>query len=288
MFTFNVRPLLWLYVFFMKSIYIFKIFILSFCIFFTPSLALPIIGIISDHEVNPKNKEILPVFKINSYYITALQNSCRGYDVGIIIIPIDKDSAHSYAQLLDALIIPDYKYDIDPKLYGQHKKSKTNFIPNDARIEFEIEMIREFMKTKKPILALGHGMHILNIVHGGTLIQDIASEKKLFGGINHLDNSGKAHEVEIEPNTLLADILAHDSKATNKGFKIWTNSMHNQALGTVGQGLKIIARTKDGNVESIQGMNQPFLLGVQWAPEYLVTISDAKLFDGFCKVVARK
>jgi putative glutamine amidotransferase len=47
------------------------------------------------------------------------------------------------------------------------------------------------------------------------------------------------------------------------------NSLHNQAVDTVGDNLMALAHDEDGFIQAIEDPDKDFMLGVQWHPEYL-------------------
>jgi putative glutamine amidotransferase len=48
------------------------------------------------------------------------------------------------------------------------------------------------------------------------------------------------------------------------------NSLHHQAVNRAGQGIRIVARDRDGLVQGIESTEHAFLIGVQWHPEWLI------------------
>ena len=49
------------------------------------------------------------------------------------------------------------------------------------------------------------------------------------------------------------------------------NSLHHQAVGRIGDGLRVVAKCPDGVIEAIERIDSDrFLIGVQWHPEKLV------------------
>ena len=48
------------------------------------------------------------------------------------------------------------------------------------------------------------------------------------------------------------------------------NSLHHQGIRDLAPGLVAVAHAPDGLIESVEGVDHPFALGVQWHPENLV------------------
>jgi putative glutamine amidotransferase len=103
----------------------------------------------------------------------------------------------------------------------------------------------------------------LNVFRSGSLVQDIESENA-DSKINHSPGRGvaKAHTVEIEPGSRLAEIVGASKT-------IAVNSSHHQSADAVGDGLRVVARcAEDGIVEALEGTAPGhFVLAVQWHPE---------------------
>ena len=66
------------------------------------------------------------------------------------------------------------------------------------------------------------------------------------------------------------------------------NSLHHQSVKNLGQGLKIAATAPDGVIEAIEMSAKPFVLGVQWHPEWLLNSEPMqRIFDAFVEASAR-
>jgi putative glutamine amidotransferase len=81
------------------------------------------------------------------------------------------------------------------------------------------------------------------------------------------------HSVSVMSGTLLERILGAAS--------VEVNSLHHQAVDTLGKGLTIAARAHDLTVEGITADSaDDRMVGVQWHPELLLrTPAGAELFD---------
>ena len=81
------------------------------------------------------------------------------------------------------------------------------------------------------------------------------------------------HTIQLETNGEFQKLFAQDS--------LLVNSLHHQAIDTLGKGLKVEAQAPDGIIEGISGDH---LLGVQWHPELMGKIDPLmkRLFEWLC------
>ena len=70
--------------------------------------------------------------------------------------------------------------DVHPKYYGENEVHETCVL-DDERDDMEFPLLDMFVKAKKPILAICRGMQVVHTYFGGTLYQDLPSQK----GVNH-------------------------------------------------------------------------------------------------------
>jgi len=149
--------------------------------------------------------------------------------------------------------------DIAPCLYGQETHPGCGK-PNPVRDDFEYPFLKAVLAAEKPVLCICRGMQLLNVVRGGSLLQDIKPSQKY----DHLDFSHRAsftHPVELAEGSVLEDLFRQRT--------IQVNSLHHQAVDRLGNGLRKAAWSPDGFVEAIELEGQPFALGVQWHPEHM-------------------
>jgi len=148
--------------------------------------------------------------------------------------------------------------DIDPALYGQQAGTDALYGVNRAADEFEASLISTAIDQKLPVFGICRGLQLINVVHGGTLIQDLGKPTIHTASS---DNAVMArHEIKIQPGRRLASILGTEQRQIMSG--------HHQAIGRLGKGLCISALAEDGVVEAVEYDNEAvWLLGVQWHPE---------------------
>ena len=141
--------------------------------------------------------------------------------------------------------------------------------PTPARDEFELALLKAVMDTGKPVLGICRGEQILNVALGGTLIQDIPSQRPEAAGENHRDNEHRYapnHPARVLPGTLLHSLMGCD--------ELLTNSVHHQAVDTPAPGMRVCALSPAGIVEGIEATDGRFLLGLQWHPEAVAAVEE--------------
>lgn len=154
--------------------------------------------------------------------------------------------------------------DIDPAFYGGEE------IYNDrpaefqtARDQFEATIYRYAQEKGLPVLGICRGLQLVNVLEGGTLIQDLGDEGN---ALHKKETHDKQHAVNIIPGSLL-----HGIAGENMGR---VNSAHHQAVdaGTISDALQANAWSADDPaiVEGLEFKNKTgksFMLCVQWHPE---------------------
>jgi len=186
-----------------------------------------------------------------------------------VILPVIRNEAalERYIQSLDGLVVIGGA-DVPPSAYGQEPVPQTKTMPVE-RYEFESKLISQWLKTDKPLLGVCLGAQFVNVVAGGTLIQDIPTQvgtKVIHRG------RGAEHIIIVEPRSRLRKILGAE--------RVIVNSSHHQAIGDVGRGLKVVARSEDGIIEALEMSGGRFCLLVQWHPERMKDADHRKALFG--------
>lgn len=171
--------------------------------------------------------------------------------------------------------------DVNPARYGESPHAETE-TPDDARDRLETALIAEALERDLPILAICRGMQILNVQHGGTLVQHLepVEHHRQRPG----DKSISAHSIEIVPGTMLARIAGDKLRQE-------VNSRHHQSVARLGAGLVVSATDpRDGVIEALERPDKRFVIGVQWHPENQTAEKEAiarKLFDAFAAAISK-
>ena len=215
----------------------------------------PLIGICTDHIAHfPKPGRDRSYLKLYPEYATSLVQA----GATPLLLPIVPD-VQSISPLLDLVqgVVTVGADDYPPQWYGKSP------IPADvpvtrSRAEFDLEFSKLlYDRTDLPVFAVCGGMQMAVIHGGGSLIQDLPTG----GAIEHRDDPDglRQHEVEIEPDSLLAKACGVT--------RTEVNSMHHQAVEHPGHRVRVTARAPDGVIEAIEFTDHRWRIGVQWHPE---------------------
>lgn len=178
-----------------------------------------------------------------------------------VVLPLEKDDV-DIPQLLmmcDGVLLTG-GHDVNPTHYGE-ETLKACGKPNDERDAMELEIIAQCLETDKPIFAICRGLQLLNVALGGTLYQDLPSQRP--GSLDHEMKPPyylEQHAVNVDPKQPLGRLL----KETSMGV----NSYHHQGIKKLAEPLIPMATATDGLVEAAHLPAKRFAWGVQWHPEY--------------------
>ena len=225
----------------------------------------PIIGVFADTmRCNKGGFGDVTRQYINAAYISAVE------DAGAVpfIIPVSNDleKTKKLIDLCDGLLFPGGE-DIDPGYYGENPHKNLGEIRPEVD-KFLFHSLLYALEQRKPALGICKGMQMMVVATGGSLYQDIYSqrEEETFLHCQSGRRTYGVHQVQIDKDSRLFQIL--------ETGQIATNSMHHQSVRTLGKGLRLSAHTEDGIVEAVESLDGR-LIGVQWHPEEMVPESGA-------------
>jgi putative glutamine amidotransferase len=185
----------------------------------------------------------------------------------------------AYLDELDGLVVTGGAFDIDPRLYGATERHPTIGL-KAARTAFEWAITEKALARDLPVLGICGGQQLLNVVLGGTLIQHIPDS--VVDPLAHEQPNPRneaGHMVSIVEGTLLHRVVGTTSLAVN--------SAHHQAAERTGPGVMVSAAAPDGVVEAIEHGGYRFCLGVQWHPEFFISMGDRRIFEAFVAAARR-
>lgn len=235
------------------------------------ALLKPVIGIFPSYDAEKKQ-----VF-LNRTYIDAITESG-----GIpFIVPLSEENERvlEYLDLIDGIVFSGGT-DIAPEYYGETNAGKSlgiiDFLDSCEKLAIKLSLDADI-----PVLGICRGMQALNVFCGGSLIQDIPSER----GVSVVHNLPKPeiafHKITVEKSSPLSEAMGFGSHTVN--------SYHHQAVKNIAPEFSACAAAEDGIIEAIYHKNKKFVLGVQWHPErdQDKAAENKNIIDYFIKICSR-
>ncbi|MFN2389086.1 MAG: gamma-glutamyl-gamma-aminobutyrate hydrolase family protein [Actinomycetota bacterium] len=205
----------------------------------------------------------------STFELVPTEDAPRDLDVTTGVDPLDPSSLEGAV----GLVLPGGG-DIDPALYGAELHPKTKNV-SERRDRYELTLLDEALRRDLPVLAICHGMQLLNVHLGGTLDQHLADRP---GRLEH--DTGRpaptpAHDVDLAGSDLLAEALG--------STRVAVNTSHHQGLLDVAPELEEVAWAPDGVLEGVVATGYSWVVGVQWHPEAMVEHdpTQLRLFEAF-------
>ena len=150
--------------------------------------------------------------------------------------------------------------DIDPGWYGADPSPHLD-PPSRDRDLFELAMFAVARQRRLPVLGVCRGIQLINVALGGTLYQDLPSERP--GSVEHRPEGPRdlrSHRVRLLPNSRAARALGTTAAQVN--------SSHHQAIKDLAPGLVASGWSDDELIEAVETpAGAPWVLAVQWHPE---------------------
>ena len=170
-------------------------------------------------------------------------------------------------------------HDVSPEFYGQARLPACG-ATCAQRDAMEAGVLRRAMAADKPVLGICRGLQFVNAALGGTLWQDLPSQRP--SDVTHRQTApydAPSHGVEILPDTPLAALLGAGT--------LPVNSYHHQGVRALAPDLRPMALAPDGLVEAAWHPGRRFLWAVQWHPEFAWKSQAAqrRIFEAFIKSI---
>jgi putative glutamine amidotransferase len=215
----------------------------------------PLIGITASRREVPNST--YAIIGAPESYVQAVRNN-GGIPLVIPTGLTEDDLAAIFAKV-DGLVFPGGG-DIEPSIFTKETHEKVYGI-SPERDHLELTLVRWAGEREKPFLGICRGVQVMNVAFGGSLILDIPSHQE--GALTHRNDDWKllAHEVKVNEETRLAEILGSPI--------VRVNSLHHQSVKEVAPSLIATAIAPDGVIEALEMPTHRFGVGVQWHPEAL-------------------
>ena len=168
--------------------------------------------------------------------------------------------------------------DLHPSAYGAEPHRELG--PTEPQLDtFEIALLRAAEAREMPVLAICRGLQLLNVARGGTLIQDLPTQRP--SQIDHRQaqaGSTATHDVALDDSLAARCLGVRDARV---------NSFHHQAVDELGAGLRAVGWAPDGVVEAIEATDRRFTVAVQWHAESMIGSPEQdRLLAAFAEVSA--
>lgn len=233
----------------------------------------PMIGVIPLYDEKKESYWMLPG------YMTGLE--AAGAVPVMLPLTGNREVILQLMKQLDGLLLTG-GHDIDPGIYGETPLPECGTLCRE-RDRMETIAAEACLNADKPLFGICRGLQLLNALLGGTLYQDIPTQKP--GAVSHQMTppyNRPVHPVSVEPETLLYQILGKEELAVN--------SYHHQGIKTLAPPLRAMAAAADGLIEAVYHPDKTFAAAVQWHPEFSwQTDGDSrKLFAAFVSACRKK
>jgi len=214
--------------------------------------------------------------------------------------PVLLASPDESLEALDGVVLPGGG-DLDPRLYGEAPGGACYDV-SPAQDELDLAVARRSIDAGLPVLGVCRGHQLLNVLYGGTLIQDMDPGTVAHREPAPVHGAGPWawHEVAVQGGTKVAGLYGGStgngadgnggemdagSGMGTPGITVKIASGHHQAVARVAAGLVVTAVAEDGTVEALEDPER-WVASVQWHPEALELPAEERLapFRAFVEV----
>lgn len=167
----------------------------------------------------------------------------------VTLLPGDDEDALDWAERLSGFdgVLLAGGGDLDPRLYGGDPDHESVYDVDAVQDAADLSLASYCLSHAVPMLAVCRGLHVVNVVRGGTLVVDMP--------VNHRH---VVQEVVLEDEGGVLGVPAPT---------LVISCYHHQAIDRLGDGMHVVARAQDGTVEAVVIDAPRWAVAVQWHPE---------------------
>jgi putative glutamine amidotransferase len=236
-----------------------------------------LIGITSDSETVTDTRGCpAPRYFSPAPYAEAV---ARAGGVPVLLPHVDPQHAMEVLAPLHGLVIAGGSLDVPPAYYNETPRPGLGRTCEE-RSSFERALYWAALARDLPILGVCGGMQLINVLHGGSLYQDLAERPGTLNHVQPYDRRQPHHVVSVLPESRLARVC--DST------QLEVNSTHHQVLNRLGTGVIAVGHSLEGVVEAIEVLDRRFVLGVQWHPEALEGTAHLAIYESLVEAARNR
>ena len=203
----------------------------------------PIIGI-TGMRIPDGEETLYTADQTQIHYILAVEKS-GGIPISLPVLQsFNSETIKRQVELIDALLIQG-GLDVSPSLYNEDpvKELELTDIQTD---NYLIEVIKQAVERKIPILGICRGIHILSVAFGGNLYQDLKyanldsnAHRQPFN-----DTCSYKHTINVEKNSVLSKIFPNNET-------LYVNSLNHQAIKDLASKFIVDSKSDNGIIEAM-------------------------------------
>ncbi|EJM03481.1 putative glutamine amidotransferase [Pseudomonas sp. GM102] len=202
-------------------------------------------------------------------YVRAVASAAKGLP---LILPslADQLAPSDILDALDGILFTGSPSNIEPFHYNG-PASAPGTAHDSARDATTLPLIRAAVEAGVPVLGICRGFQEMNVAFGGSLHQKVHEAGPFM---DHREDDSlplegqyaPSHPMHVQPGGVLAGL--------GLASEIQVNSIHGQGIERLAPGLRVEAVAPDGLIEAVFVIEgKAFALGVQWHPEWQVSLN---------------